>query len=88
MPRGRRKKVENQLTADQIREALSAAEASLNELTAAVKEKKKEIRKLNKDLHAAEAAETAAKAEADKEKILVAVKNSGKSVEEILEFLQ
>ena len=88
MPRGRRKKVETQFTVDQIREALSAAEASLDELTAAVKEKKKEIRKLNKDLIAAEAAEAAAKAEADKEKILAAVKESGKSVEEILEFLK
>ena len=87
-PKGsKNKKTVEAVSTDQIKEAITAAEEKLMDLTEQTKATRAEIKALKKQLADAEAAEAAAKAEADRERIMEAVKNSGKSVDEILELI-
>lgn len=71
-----------------VEEKISAITTEIKELDGALKAKKTELKALVKAKAEAEAAAAAKKAEEDRARILEAVKNSGKSVEEILEFLK
>ena len=71
-----------------IDEMVSAAQAEIEKLTAELKSKKAELKKLCKMQEAQAKAAAAKKAEEDKAAILAAVEASGKSVEEILELLK
>ena len=63
-------------------------EAEIAELTIALKNKKAELKSLNKARIAAEKQADQMKQEAEKKKILEAVEKSGKSIDEILEMLK
>lgn len=71
-----------------IEEKMKALEGEIAELGAAAKAKKYELKKLAKAKLAAEKAEAAKKAEEGKKAVMEALDKSGKSVEEILEFLK
>lgn len=71
-----------------IEEKMKALEGEIAELNAAAKAKKDELKKLAKAKLAAEKAEAAKKAEEGKKAVMEALDKSGKSVEEILEFLK
>ncbi len=71
-----------------LEEKMKALEGEIAELGAAAKAKKAELKKLAKDKLAAEKAEAAKKAEEGKKAVMEALDKSGKSVEEILEFLK
>ena len=86
MPRGRKKKTVA-VTAEEIRAAIAAAEAEIEETSEKLKGLKAKLKELKKNLAISEAQEAAAKAEAEKRMILEAIEKSGKSVEEVLELL-
>jgi len=88
MPRGRRKKVDEPMTVEQIKEAITTAETSLAELTIAVKDKKAKIKMLKKRLLAAEVAEENAKQEEENNQLIAAFNESDKSIDEVLDFLK
>ena len=88
MPRGRRKKVDEPMTVEQIKEAIATAETSLVELTIAVKDKKAKIKMLKKQLIAAETAEENAKQEKENNQLIAAFNESNKSIDEVLDFLK
>ena len=69
-------------------ELITAAEAEIAALTADLKVKKAELKKLVKAKEKADKEAAEKKAEADKQAILAAIEASGKSVEEILELLK
>ena len=69
-------------------EKIAALEAEIKTLTAELRAKKAELKKLAKAKLEAEKAAAAKKAEEDKQKLLAAVEKSGKSIEEILEMLK
>ncbi len=69
MPRGKKKL--------SIEEQMQAVKTNIEELTAALAEKKKVLKELEK-----------AKKEEMKEKLAEAARNSGKSLEEIIQMLQ
>ena len=71
-----------------IDEQLSAITAEIEALSAQLKEKKAEQKKLLKARAEADRLAAKKKAEEDRKMILEAVQSSGKSVEEILEFLK
>ena len=81
---------ENQITLSTalIDEQISAVEADIAELTQTLKNKKIELKALTKEKTRAAELEARQKAEAEKEKLLDAVAKSGKSIDEILEFLK
>lgn len=57
-------------------------------MTAELKAKKAELKKLEKAKIAAEEAAASAKAEEDRERLLTAIAASGKSIDEVLELLK
>ncbi len=71
-----------------IDEKMKALEAEIAELGAATKAKKDALKKLAKAKLAAEKAEAAKKTEEGKKAVLDAFVKSGKTVEEVLEFLE
>ena len=87
MPRPKGSKNKPAIVED-VDEKIAAAEAEIEKLNAELKAKKAELRKLMKAKAAASKAAAAKKAEEDKKAILAACEASGKSVEEILEFLK
>jgi len=88
MPRPKGTKNKKPVAIDHLDEKIAAAEKEITDLTAALKEKKAELKKLIKIK--AENAKIAAEKKAAEEKaaILAAVEKSGKSVEEILDMLK
>ena len=91
MPRPKGSK--NNITLSQILavqylgEKIAAAEAEIEKLTVDLKTKKNELKDLLKAKEIAAKAAAEKKAEEDKAALLAAVENSGKTIEEILEFL-
>ncbi len=83
-----KKKTEIILDPNALDEQIKAAEAEIETLTAALKVKKAELKKLVKDKAEAEKTAAEKKAEEDKAKLLEAVAASGKSIEEVLELLK
>ena len=73
---------------EEANEKLTAAENEIAELEAQLKAKKAELKKLKKSKENAEKAAAAKKAEEDKKAIWAAVEASGKSIEEIIGFIQ
>ena len=71
-----------------IEEKMKVLESEIAELGTTVKAKKNELKKLAKSKLAAEKIEAAKKAEEGKKAIIEAFEDSGKTVEEILEFLK
>ena len=71
-----------------IDEKMKALEAEIATLGAATKAKKDALKQLAKAKLAAEKAEAAKKAEEGKKAVLDAFLKSGKTVEEVLEFLE
>lgn len=67
---------------------IATATADVERLTAELKNKKVELKKLIKERTAAEETVAVAKAEEDKERLLTAVAASGKSIDEVLELLK
>ena len=78
-------------TVENIDEKIAAAESEIASLTEALKAKKAELKKLTKAKDKAKAeeekVEAEKKAEADKAKLLDAFTASGKSVDEIIGFM-
>lgn len=89
-PKGSKNKktVQPEFSLAEIEEQIKGVEAEIEEMGAALKAKKTELKELVKSRIAAEKAAAAAKAEEDKARLLEAVEASGKSVEEIIEFLK
>ena len=75
-------------TVGNIDEKIAAAEAAVAELTAELKAKKAELKKLIKEQGKAAERAAAQKAEEDKAKLIEAFAESGKSVEEIIEMMK
>ena len=88
MPRPKGTKNKKPVAVDHLDEKIAAVEKDITDLTAALKEKKAELKKLTKikTENAKIAAEK--KAAEDKAAILAAIEKSGKSVEEILDMLK
>ena len=76
------------ISIDSIDEQIKATEAEIESMTASLKDKKAELKKLNKAKEKAEKLAAEQKAEEDKIRILDAVAASGKSIDEILEMLK
>ncbi len=72
---------------EEIEQKIGAAEAEIEELGAELKAKKAELKALIKEKEAALAAAAEKKAEEDKAKLLDALAKSGKTIDEIIEFL-
>lgn len=88
-PKGsKNKKAAPAITLEEIESKIAAINSEIEDLGAQLKAKKAELKELSKQKLTAEAEAAAKKAEADKAAILDAVEKSGKSVEEILEFLK
>lgn len=83
MPRG--KKI---IIPENIEEKIAEVEKELADLTAKAKAKKVELKKLVKAKEQALKVAAEKKAAEDKEKLMKAVADSGKTVEEVLEFLK
>ena len=75
-------------TVEGITDKIAEIEAEINELNDSLKKKKLELKALQKAKVVAEKTAAKKKAEEDKAAILAAVEKSGKSVDEVLEFLQ
>ncbi|MBR3016994.1 MAG: hypothetical protein IKH57_07950 [Clostridia bacterium] len=73
---------------EEVNEKMTAVENEIAELEAQLKAKKAELKQLKKAKENAEKAAAAKKAEEDKKAIWAAVEASGKSIEEILGFIQ
>ena len=76
------------ISIDSLDEQIKATEAEIENMTASLKDKKAELKKLNKAKEKAEKLAAEQKAEEDKIRILDAVAASGKSIDEILEMLK
>ena len=88
-PKGSKRKITAPvLDTAAIEEKMKELEGEIAELGAAAKAKKAELKKLAKAKLAAEKAEAAKKAEEGKKAVMDAFEKSGKTVEEILEFLK
>lgn len=79
---------QNVASIESINEKIEQVTAEIEQLTATLKAKKAELKELTKEKAAADKAAAEAKAEKEKEAILAAVKRSGKSMDEILSFLE
>ena len=73
---------------ENIEEKIAEVEKELADLTAKAKAKKVELKKLVKAKEQALKVAAEKKAAEDKEKLMKAVADSGKTVEEVLEFLK
>lgn len=90
-PKGSKNKksiIPETVAVENIDEMVSAAQAEMENLSAELKSKKAELKKLLKKQEAQAKAAAAKKAEEEKAAILAAVEASGKSVEEILDLLK
>ncbi|MBR3309727.1 MAG: hypothetical protein IKG00_07545 [Lachnospiraceae bacterium] len=87
-PRKRIKKAKELLTVEGIDNQIAELEAEIKDLNEKLKEKKVALKALQKSKTVAEKAAAKKKAEEDKATILAAVEASGKSVDEVLEFLK
>ena len=83
MPRGRKRAV-----IENVDEKIEQVTAEIEELKEQLKEKKTELKSLSRAKIEADRIAAERKAEEDKAAILAAVAASGKSVEEILDFLK
>ena len=83
MPRGKKT-----IIPENIEEKIAEVEKELADLTAKAKAKKVELKKLVKAKEQALKGAAEKKAAEDKEKLMKAVADSGKTVEEVLEFLK
>jgi len=83
MPRGSKRAV-----IENVDEKIEQVTAEIEELKEQLKEKKTELKSLSKAKIEADRIAAERKAEEDKAAILAAVAASGKSVEEILDFLK
>ena len=83
MPRGRKRAV-----IENVDEKIEQVTAEIEELKEQLKEKKTELKSLSRAKIEADRIAAERKAEEDKAAILAAVPASGKSVEEILDFLK
>ena len=88
-PKGSKNKktISQILPVENLDEKIATAEAEIEKLTADLKTRKSELKDLLKAKEIAAKASAEKKAEEDKAAILTAVESSGKTVEEILEFL-
>ncbi len=86
-PKGSKNK-KTVMIVENAEEKIAALEAEIKTLTADLRAKKAELKKLAKAKLEAEKAAAAKKAEEDKQRLLEAVEKSGKSVEEILNMLK
>lgn len=88
-PKGSKRKVSVPIMdTTAIEEKMKALEGEIADLGAAAKAKKSELKKLAKEKFAAEKAEAAIKAEEGKKAVMEALDKSGKTIDEILEFLK
>ena len=83
MPRGKKT-----IIPENIEEKIAEVEKELADLAAKAKAKKVELKKLVKAKEQALKVAAEKKAAEDKEKLMKAVADSGKTVEEVLEFLK
>ena len=88
MPRPKGSRNKKTLLIENVDERISAVEGEIARLGAEMKTRKAELRSLTKAKLTADKAAAARKAEEDKKAILAAAEASGKTVEEILAFLQ
>jgi hypothetical protein len=83
MPRGKKTAIP-----ENIEEKIAEVEKEIADLTARAKAKKTELKKLVKAKESALKIAAEKKAAEDKEKLLKAISDSGKTVEEVLEYLK
>ena len=76
------------ISIDSLDEQIKATEAEIESMTAALKDKKAELKALIKAKEKAEKIAAEKKAEEDKARLLEAVAASGKSIDEIVEMLK
>ena len=76
------------ITIESVDKQIKATEAEIESMTAALKEKKAELKKLIKAKEKAEKISAEQKAEEERSRLLEAVAASGKSIDEILEMLK
>ena len=88
MPRPKGSKNRKTVVIENIDEQIAAAQAEIARLNIQLKARKTELRALARAQVSAAKAAAAQKAEEDRKAILAAAEASGKSVEEILAFLQ
>jgi putative sterol carrier protein len=86
-PKGSKNKKSVAPVVEDIDQKIAAAEAEIEELGAQLKAKKAELKALIKEKEDALAAAAEKKAEEEKAKLLDALAKSGKSIDEIIEFL-
>lgn len=86
MPRTKGSK--NRIRETTVEERITAVETEIQKLTEALKVKKTELKNLVKEKAKAERIAAEKKLEEEKAAIMDAVKKSGKSVDEILDFLK
>jgi len=84
-PKGSKNK---KIVVENLDAQIAEAQKAVEELGASLKAKKAELKNLLTQKARAEKAAAAKKAEEDKAKVLDALKKSGKSVEELLDFLK
>ena len=80
--------MEINISIDSLDEQIKATEAEIESMTAALKDKKAELKALIKAKEKAEKIAAEKKAEEDKARLLEAVASSGKSIDEIVEMLK
>lgn len=88
MPRPKGSRNRKNLLVENVDEKIAAAEDEIARLTAELKQKKTALRALAKAKLNADKAAAERKAEENRKAILAAAEASGKTVEEILAFLQ
>ena len=88
MPRPKGSRNKKTLLVENVDERIVAVEGEIARLAAELKAKKTELRALAKAKLTADKAAAARKAEEDRKAILSAAEASGKTLEEILAFLQ
>ena len=73
---------------ENVDEKIAAVEAEIADLQASLKAKKAELRKLAVLKAKADKVAAAKQAEEDRKKLLEAIEKSGKSIDEVMEFLK
>ncbi len=73
---------------ENVGEKIAAVEAEISDLQARLKAKKAELRKLAKVKEKADKVAAAKQAEEERKKLLEAIEKSGKSIDEVMEFLK
>ncbi len=88
MPRLKGSKNKAKVVVENVDEKIIAVEAEIAEITANLKAKKAELKKLRKAKIEVDKAAEEKKAAEDKAKILEAIEKSGKTLEEVMELLK